>query len=280
MLQVDVFWSFAIGGIFAHCAGDALTKHPSAYENWYFVYTIMFLSLVFAPSGAYLLSRNPGWESMFVFNRESFGVHRWEDAAIPAFFAHTNVSLGLFGFLAVRALNRAGMRWAGTFLWHSAYSVMFAILGMGYGRFLYPGTTEDWAARKEYTLKDVPFSDIFNALLVMSVVFVPTLLVPQLSWLSRVSSNVVAKDRAVIIGSYFFSLAAQSVLFMAYINYFGEEESHRIRTGFGMRIPVAEARFGAYAPLVVSAIFTTLTELIFIGPLIAATGTVPKEKLR
>jgi hypothetical protein len=40
MIQVDVFWSFAMGASLATLAGDRLKASPSIFINQYFVYTV------------------------------------------------------------------------------------------------------------------------------------------------------------------------------------------------------------------------------------------------
>lgn len=91
MIQVDVFWAFAMGASFAVAATEGLKKSESMFCNKYFVYTVCFLSMIFAPSGIYLLWHFTGWETMFFLDRDLHGI--W-----PCIFAHTNVSLGNYLF--------------------------------------------------------------------------------------------------------------------------------------------------------------------------------------
>ena len=97
MIEVDVFWSFAIGAFIAayergsvsatasaaairrvltlevptfvpgraprpcfRYAGNLLLREPSYSSNDYFIYNVLFLSLLFVPSGMYLLWQFPG----------------------------------------------------------------------------------------------------------------------------------------------------------------------------------------------------------------------------
>jgi len=99
MIEVDVFWSFSFGALFAACSAGALKKEETFWNTPSFVYNLVFLSLIFAPSGLYLLWDNPGWESMFVLGDKN-EIH----AILPTVFAFTNVLLGIvdrFLFLSV-----------------------------------------------------------------------------------------------------------------------------------------------------------------------------------
>ena len=59
MVQVDVFWSYGLGSSFALAAGKQLAAERAAkkglLDSPYFSKTLLFLSTLFAPSGAWLL---------------------------------------------------------------------------------------------------------------------------------------------------------------------------------------------------------------------------------
>ena len=61
MIQVDVFWAFAMGAQLA-CAAARASTRPAALVSAHFLYTVIFLGTVFAPSGAYLLVRSHACE--------------------------------------------------------------------------------------------------------------------------------------------------------------------------------------------------------------------------
>jgi len=71
MIEVDVFWSFAFGASFAAFAQESLRAEEKPFVNEWFLYTLVFLSTIFAPSGIYLLWAFPGWESMFVLGHKA-----------------------------------------------------------------------------------------------------------------------------------------------------------------------------------------------------------------
>lgn len=132
MIQVDVFWSFAIGACFAACASEGLKRSYSPFVNKYFVYTLVFLGTIFGPSGVYLLWQHTGWETMFMFDTSLHGI--W-----AALFASTNVSQGILGFYLAYRQIIAGRELSAHTLWVVSYCCMFAILLFGYDRFFYAG---------------------------------------------------------------------------------------------------------------------------------------------
>ncbi|TPX61570.1 hypothetical protein SpCBS45565_g07226 [Spizellomyces sp. 'palustris'] len=176
MIEVDVFWSFAFGASFAACAASTLSVAPSPFVNRPFVLTLLFLSLLFVPSGTYLLDRFPGWESMFLFTSG-------RDAIPPLLttaFTLTNSALGILGFYLtynyIRA-HRDNLAHDPSYhkYWIHAYSCFTAILGMGYYRFTYPGTHRDWNAGITFPMTQFVFSPVFNTLLAMGIIFVPVI---------------------------------------------------------------------------------------------------------
>ena len=69
---------------------------------------------------------------MFFFHKSMHGI--W-----PCIFAHTNVSLGVLGFMLCYNMVKRGDYSTPHVVWVSAYDCMFAILTFGYDRFLYAG---------------------------------------------------------------------------------------------------------------------------------------------
>ena len=152
MVQVDVFWSYALGAGFAVAATPPVagTARPIASpfggldRDPVFVRTLLFLSLVFVPSGAWLLWAFPSWETMHAGGDD---LPAW----IVALFSLTNVSQGALGYAIARALVMAGRRHAACLHFVGAYFAMFFILvhgwdGTGYRRFFSatPQELEGW----------------------------------------------------------------------------------------------------------------------------------------
>ena len=93
MVQVDVFWAYGFGASLALAAGPQLTKLKSPCESKYFVWTILFLALIWAPTGMLLLLRHPSWETMQA--AENFnGMNEF----LVLGFGITNVTQGILGF--------------------------------------------------------------------------------------------------------------------------------------------------------------------------------------
>ncbi len=137
MVQVDVFWAYGLGGSLAAAAGRQLSKERAPLVTSYFVKTVLFLALVWAPTGLLLLLRHPSWETMQAAPSL---------AAMPPFlvlaFGITNVTQGVLGFVIGQRLFASGRRYAAHLNWLAGYVGMFFILlygwdGLGYDRFLY-----------------------------------------------------------------------------------------------------------------------------------------------
>ncbi len=89
MVQVDVFWSFALGAGFAAAAARQLKDDDKPFESVYFIKTLLFMSLIFVPSGVILLWGFPEWETMQV------GSYKTIPAWLAGLFVLTNVSQGI-----------------------------------------------------------------------------------------------------------------------------------------------------------------------------------------
>ena len=190
MVQVDVFWSYALGAGFAVAATRQLKTlggapssdaHPEVdtvreavwYENRWLTMTLLYLSLLFAPSGVCLLWAYPSWETMHVFDRN---LSEW----IVAAFAVTNVALGVLGFWVVWKLVRKGWEYLAYLQVFFGYLCMFFILvhgwdGTGYRRF-FSSTPEKFQNWRLGNIYDFFFSDVAVTLYLMGIVLIPVLL--------------------------------------------------------------------------------------------------------
>lgn len=133
MIQVDVFWSFAMGSSLATLAGEKLRREDSIFVNGFFVYTVCYLAMVFSPSGVYLLWQHTGWETMFFYGPDDL------HGLFPCLFALTNVLFGVVGFYLSARLVKGDSEPTAHALWTTSYTCMFAILSFGYDRFIYAG---------------------------------------------------------------------------------------------------------------------------------------------
>ncbi|KAG0370863.1 hypothetical protein BGZ54_003289 [Gamsiella multidivaricata] len=185
MIEVDVFWSFSFGAVFAASAAGSLKNTDTPWYTPSFVYTLLFLSLIFAPSGLYLLWDNPGWESMFVLGDKN-EIH----AILPTVFAFTNVLLGIIGYYityrAIRKHRHEPQLNMSVFMpMIHAYTIFCAILGLGYNRFMYPSDYVAWRAGIVYPLTTFFTSRILFTLLAMGVVLLPAAYIPCYVWLKN-----------------------------------------------------------------------------------------------
>jgi hypothetical protein len=149
MVQVDVFWSYAIGAGFAVAATRQIARAgrtqsasgPAAPSRWvrfsspHRAVTLLYCAVLFAASGIYLLWAFPDWETMQVAT---------DHASIPAWlvtlFAITNVTQGLLGYWVAERLILAGRTYAAYLQVCLGYFAMFFVLvhgwdGRGYQRF-------------------------------------------------------------------------------------------------------------------------------------------------
>ncbi len=88
-----MFWAYGFGASLAMASGRQLAKLDQPFYSKYFVWTLLFLALIWAPTGMLLLLGHPSWETMQVA----------EDLqSIPAFltlgFGISNVTQGILGF--------------------------------------------------------------------------------------------------------------------------------------------------------------------------------------
>ena len=184
MVQVDVFWSYGIGaGLGLASAARGLVKNEAprdALRSTDAFHTLLFLAIVFAPSGFVLLWNFPSWETMHVGTRELPG---W----LVAIFGVTNITQGLLGFAVARWLSSRGRAFSALLHWLGGYFGMFFILvhgwdGSGYQRFFSP-TREALTGWTWSTAASWLTSDVALTLMAMGVVLIPWLVGLSVVWL-------------------------------------------------------------------------------------------------
>lgn len=184
MVQVDVFWSYGIGaglGLASAAKGLARPERPAeSLSTPAAFHTLLFLAIVFAPSGFVLLWSFPSWETMHVGSRELPG---W----LVAIFGVTNITQGLLGFVVARWLASRGNAFGALGQWLLGYFGMFFILvhgwdGTGYQRFFSPTrealTGWTWSTAAQWLTSDVALT-----LMAMGVVLIPWLIGLSVKWL-------------------------------------------------------------------------------------------------
>jgi hypothetical protein len=202
MVQVDVFWSYGLGATFAvassrqliarrraaqaqreggSAAAPLLELGTSPLSRWsdpYLLRTLLFLALVFVPSGAWLLWAFPSWETMHAGDRD---MPVW----LVTLFTITNVTQGLLGYLVTEWLIARGRSYLAYLQVVLAYAGMFFILvhgwdGTGYQRF-FSETREDFLAW-DGDWSAWLTSDVALSLYGMGVVLLPVLLGTVAHW--------------------------------------------------------------------------------------------------
>jgi hypothetical protein len=209
MVEVDVFWSYGIGASFAFAAFRQLRSLRSesadggvpldsrdmldvrdiiremergdspAFDNEYFRKALLFLSILFVPSGANLLWSNPNWETMQVGSYET--IPGWLVSA----FSITNVTQGILGFWVTYNLLMRGKYYRAAMQTVGAYLGFWFILvngwdKKGYQRFF----SKDRAAFEDWSPSNVRGwlgSDVVRILLAYGAVFLPLMFY----WLSK-----------------------------------------------------------------------------------------------
>ncbi|KAF9095762.1 hypothetical protein BGX23_012690 [Mortierella sp. AD031] len=227
MIEVDVFWSFSFGALFAACSAGSLKSQPVFWSTPSFVYTLLFLSLIFAPSGLYLLWDNPGWESMFLLGDKN-EIH----AMLPTVFAFTNILLGIIGYYVTyakirRYRNAKVLPMSFHKYWIHAYTCFCAILGMGYNRFMYPKDYVAWRAGETFPLTAFFTSRMLFTLLSMGVILIPAAYIPCYIWMKNETLLAPGdKSRFFLTCIYYIlqGVTLVSSMFGAYIVRFHEKD--------------------------------------------------------
>ena len=137
MVQVDIFWAYGFGASLAVAAGNRLVREKKPFESRFFVWTVLFLALCWAPTGMLLLMRHPSWETMQV----AADLASMNEFLVLG-FGITNVTQGILGFWTGYLLLRSGKYYLANLNWMLGYFGMFFILvygwdGLGYDRFFY-----------------------------------------------------------------------------------------------------------------------------------------------
>jgi len=185
MLQVDIIWGYAFGATFAAGAARQLQKEDKSFDNKYYVHVLLFLSILFAPSGLYLLWQFPHWETMQVAYRHS-DLPAW----LVVLFAITNVTQGILGYWVGYKLARKGKLYGVHLNWIISWTLFWSLLVMGWDttgwqRFLYDPTENGGIAWTPGTHMGINFfiSNVFITLVVMAVFFYPMLFPPIARWI-------------------------------------------------------------------------------------------------
>ena len=189
MVQVDIVWGYAFGATFAAAAARQIKKQEkegeTPFEGRTFTYLLLFLSILFAPSGLYLLWEFPHWETMQV-------ARTWADlpAWLVCLFAITNITQGILGYWVSVRLIRRGSIYGAHVNWMVSWTIFWSILVMGWDttgwqRFLYDATVNGGIPWSPGTHMGLSFftSNVFLTLVGMAIPIGPALAIPIAKWI-------------------------------------------------------------------------------------------------
>jgi hypothetical protein len=158
-----------------------MEEYSVAFNNPYFLKTLLFLSLLFVPSGSVLLWSNANWETMQVGSYET----------IPAWlvggFTTTNVTQGILGFWVTYDLLMKGKYYQAALQPVWSYMAFFFILvngwdNQGYRRF-FSRNREYYDNWKWTNIFSWATSDVVRILLAYGGAFLPLMYYWIIDWL-------------------------------------------------------------------------------------------------
>ena len=160
---------------------DFQERNAGVLESEYFRKTLLFLSLLFVPSGAVLLWSNPSWETMQVGKYET--IPQW----LVGLFSITNVTQGLLGYLITHDKLMKGKFHSAAMQTFVAYFLFFFTLvngwdNTGYRRF-FSKNREAFDNWKWTNVFPWLTSDVMAILLSFGVVFLPVMYYWVIEWL-------------------------------------------------------------------------------------------------
>jgi hypothetical protein len=221
MVQVDVFWGYGFGASLAMACGRQVLEAAEPFYNKYVVQTILFLALIWSPTGLLLLIRHPSWETMQAA-ADFVSMSEW----IVLAFGITNVTQGILGFWVGIKLMEKGKFLAANYNWMIGYLGLFFILiygwdGLGYDRFFYDrdmltgspawipgaGVGTDLAGFFNGVVSFLQ-SSVFVTLMLDGVYLLPPFIILCFLWLKEGygQKNIAMPSTGKLLTSYLFSV--------------------------------------------------------------------------
>ena len=195
MVQVDVIWSYAFGASFAAASARDLYKEEKPFKSDSYSKLLHFLAIFFAPSGLYLLTQHPSWETMQVAQTIA-DIPAW----LMTLFGITNVTQGIAGYYVGYRLARKGNFYGSHVNWMVSWVLFWFVLICGWDthgwqRFLYDRDMFHGVAWSVGQHMGPLFllSTVFHDLAVMGLILAPVL------WIGIVTRNYVSirTDRTI-----------------------------------------------------------------------------------
>jgi len=184
MLQVDVFWVYGIGAMFATAAAKQLKGSKSMLETKYFSTLLVYMCLIFVPEAIWLTWSFPHWESMHVYSSLT-------DIPTPVVvtFIILDFLIAMIGFGIAYRLIIAGKEYLAHVQWFVGYLAFFFVLTNGWDclawqRFSWDPTVTGslWAPGKTMLL-DFATSNVAITLYAMAIPTLIPLFVGGYIWL-------------------------------------------------------------------------------------------------
>jgi hypothetical protein len=186
MVQVDIIWGYAFGAGFAACGARQLAKEDKPFMNKVYTFTLLFLSVFFAPSGLYLLWKYVQWETMQVATTFT-DIPAW----LVCGFAVTNITQGILGYWVSYKFIKKNNYYAAHANWMWAWILFWFVLVCGwdctgYQRFLYDASVHGgalWQPGKHMGLYFFWNSNVWWSLITLAVCFAPMLMYSVLKFI-------------------------------------------------------------------------------------------------
>ncbi len=218
MVQVDIVWSYAFGATFAAAAARQLEKEEKPFNNKWYVFILLFLSIFFAPSGLYLLWEHTQWETMQVATTMK-DIPAW----LVVIFAVTNVTQGILGYWTTWRLVKKKNYYGAHANWMVAWIIFWFILVCGwdctgYQRFTYDMSVnggELWTAGATMGISFFYASRVWWTLVVMAVFFAPMLIYGFINFTregAKMDPSIKPDEIPSPIKILFFNFATQWVV--------------------------------------------------------------------
>jgi hypothetical protein len=199
MIQVDFFWTFAIGAHLAVAAARQIKKlsDTEKFVNKYFISLVLFMALFFGATGMVLMWKFPHWETMQVY---------WVHADIPLWFILlwfvTNITNAILAYGICWYFIRKDQDHNAHLQWVIGYFIFFFILifgwdGTGWMRFTYDATIMGVPWTPGATMGFAWFgSNVAVTLYILGAVFLPPYLYLTTKWaVDGMKDDPDAKDK-------------------------------------------------------------------------------------
>ena len=207
---------------------------------------------------------------MFLLNRDIINKY----PLLITIFNLTNTLLGIIAFYFVHKTiknnKKNGIIYCNLY-WIIPYMIMFAILGFGYDRFLYPYSYNEY--HKNYFNRPKLYlffnCNVFYTLLIMGIILIPLIYYPIFKW-NQLTQNELIKIKWFVIKYVYLCMILFIIGYIIFINYYCDIENQLFY--IDKRIKFA----GVYAPIVGFVTFIHSLFLLALVPIFCRKGKSDK----